>query len=348
MATADKPDTREKETEFTPFMAKEPIRLSINIVKTMICVPAKNGAVCSDREALKFIMLCKARGLNPFEGDAFLLGYMVEGEAQFSLITAHQAFLKRAETHPEYDGMESGVIVRREVPDPNDDEYTIDEIIDLPGDFYLDGDVVLGGWATVFFKHRSHHMHKRVRLQTFSTGKSRWGKDPAGMIVKVAEADSLRSSFPTLCGGMYLESEMESIDAVSTPAEADDTNKRARRAALPAPAGPSDFDLAMAGAAHETVPAEPKKTTKKQATKRESAEVAEAERFREIVEELGAAFEAGEPGEIRAIRDRECGPDGTLGTEAIKDIEARCRSALQALEAQEKAGVDDLFREQGK
>jgi phage recombination protein Bet len=185
--------------EFVPFMEREAIKLSVKIVTDMICVPTKKGHRCDEITAMKFIAMCKARLLNPFAGDAYLLGYDSDKHGpQFSLITAHQAFLKRAETHAEYDGMDSGVIVAR--PDG--------ELVDRVGDFTLIDDEIAGAWATVFFKNRTHPTKKRIRFSVFDTGQSRWEKDPAGMIVKVAEADALRSSFPSMLGGMYLAGEI--------------------------------------------------------------------------------------------------------------------------------------------
>jgi phage recombination protein Bet len=191
-------DKSEKHMEFVPHGTNDSIKLSISIVRNLIAVPTATGQVCSDNDAIKFMMMCKARRLNPFEGDAFLIGYDTKDGPKFSLITAHQAFLKRAETNPEYDGMMSGVIVKRG-----------DEIVDVEGDFHFDNDVILGGWAKVFFKNRSQPMHKRLRLSRFNTNRSQWAKDPAGMICKCAEADALRSSFPTMLGGMYLREEVE-------------------------------------------------------------------------------------------------------------------------------------------
>lgn len=187
--------------EFTPFMSKDSIKLSVSIVQNMVCVPTKSGKVCSSVQAMKFMMLCRARALNPFEGDAYLIGYDTQDGPQFSLITAHQAFLKRAETHPEYDGMESGVIV-------------LDKdgaIVERHGDFRLEADKLVGGWATVFFKERTHPMQKRLRLETFRKPFGVWKSDPEGMIVKCAEADALRSSFPTMLGGMYLEDSLPGV-----------------------------------------------------------------------------------------------------------------------------------------
>src|SRR5215831_9464138 len=192
---AAKTETENKEQrliEFVPFGAKDKVSLSIEMVKRLIAVKTKSGKNCSDEDAFKFMMMCHAKKLNPFEGDAFLIGYDNRDQPDkptFSLITAHQAFLKRAELHPEFDGMESGTIVLRN-----------GETVDLIGDWHMPNDNILGGWAKVHFKNRSHPMQKRVRLARFKKPFGIWNDDPAGMIVKCAEADALRSSFPTMLG----------------------------------------------------------------------------------------------------------------------------------------------------
>jgi phage recombination protein Bet len=190
----------EKVMIYSPFGApeKDTIKLTVKIVQDLIAVPTKSGKTCSEADAIRFMMMCKARRLNPFEGDAYLIGYDTQNGPKFSLITAHQAFLKRAEVHAEYDGMTSGVIL---LDDGN--------IVEREGDFHLPGETVVGGWATVFLKNRSHPTTRKIRLERFNTNMAQWAKDPAGMIVKCSEADSLRSSFPTLVGGLYLDGEIE-------------------------------------------------------------------------------------------------------------------------------------------
>jgi len=200
--------TEDKFTEYVPFGAQDKIKLSVGMIQNLVAVKTKSGKTCSDVDAIKFIAMCSARRLNPFEGDAYLIGYDGKDGPTFSLITAHQAFLKRAEMNSEYNGMKSGIIVQRD-----------DQVMDLEGDFYLDGDKVMGGWATVYFKTRTQSMHKRVRLKRFQKPYGIWQDDPAGMICKCAEADALRSSFPTMLGGLYLKEEVDSPSdsRVSTP-----------------------------------------------------------------------------------------------------------------------------------
>lgn len=186
------------EVSFVPFGSNSSIKLNVTIIKHYVCIPTKSGKLCSDRDAVRFMMLCRSRGLNPFEGDCFLQGYDGKNGPEFSLITAHQAFLKRAELHPEFNGMESGVIVKND-----------DKVINREGDFMLDEDVLLGAWATVHFKNRKVPMVERLNLRTFAKGYGRWEIDPAGMIVKCAQASALRTAFPTQIGGMYLREEIE-------------------------------------------------------------------------------------------------------------------------------------------
>lgn len=190
--------------EYVPFGASDKIRLSCNIIRRLIAQPTASGKLPDDNQCIKFQMMCQARRLNPFEGDAFMLGYDGKHGPQFSLITAHQAFLKRAELNPEYDGMESGVIVNR-------GEVVVEDV----GDFLMEGDQLIGGWAKVFFKNRSHPVYRRVNLKTFIKDTPVWRGNPAGMIVKCAEADALRSSFPTMLGGLYLKEEL--ADVVEPP-----------------------------------------------------------------------------------------------------------------------------------
>jgi len=193
----------ERAVEFVPLGGADKVRLTVRIIQNLVAVPTRSGKTCSERDALKFIMLCQSQRLNPFLGDCFLVGYDGQNGPEFSLITAHQALLKRAEVHPEYDGMESGVIVKA-------GEFTKE----LEGDFHTEDVALVGAWAKVHFKNRKHPSTDRIALRNFiKTTKSGeptkfWKENPAGQLVKCAEASALRKAFPTTCGGMYLREEI--------------------------------------------------------------------------------------------------------------------------------------------
>lgn len=188
--------TEEKSIEFVPHGSAEKIKLSVSIIKNLIAVRTKSGKTCSDHDALKFLMLCQAQHLNPFSGDAFLVGYDGKDGPTFSLITSHAAFLKRAESCEKYKGMESGII------------YEISgEIKEREGDFHIGDEKVVGGWAKVYRADRDKPVYRRVRMERFNKGFAQWQVDAAGMVVKCAESDALRSSFPAMLSGLYLEGE---------------------------------------------------------------------------------------------------------------------------------------------
>ncbi len=198
---------------FVPFGGKDEIELSIAVIKNMIAPKTKKGVAPSDIDCAKFMMLCKARELNPWEGDAFLVGYDKDGGgADFSIITAHQSLLKRAEACDGYDGLESGVVLLN----------SKNEMIEFVGDIIPAGHKLVGGWAKVFRKDRGRPMYKRIPLDAFQKNNQFWnGAKAAGMIVKCAEADALRASFPNKLSQMYVEGERQ-------PQREDDNDGNAR------------------------------------------------------------------------------------------------------------------------
>lgn len=210
----------EKEMEFVPFGAADKIKLSIKIVQTMIAVKTRSGATCSDADAIKFMMLCEAQRLNPFAGDAYLTGY--DGKdgapAKFSLITAHVAFLKRAEASPDFQGMESGVIILSGSEVDEKGVRSGGELVEREGDFYLPEEIVVGGWAKVFRKDRKP-TYRRLAVEQRKPNYSTPFWDPpkhAEQIVKCAEADALRSTFPSLLGGLHAPGEIYEVVTVKS------------------------------------------------------------------------------------------------------------------------------------
>lgn len=235
--------------EYVPYGAVDKIKLSADIIKAMVAVPTRSGRTCSDRDALKFMMLCQAQRLNPFAGDAFLVGYDgKDGTAKFSLITAHIALLKRAETSPDYEGMESGVILK------GDDG----QIIEREGDFALPEEEVVGGWARVFRKGRKPTYRRLAMSQRKPNYPSQFweGSKAIEQIVKCSEACALRDTFPTLLGGLYHEGEIVRVNdapgveipasklvevrsaVVEPPAEAEPEPPAEATAAAPDPSKP--------------------------------------------------------------------------------------------------------------
>lgn len=170
----------------------EDVNLSFQIVRNFLTRGSKD---VSDAEVVQFISLCKANKLNPFVGEAWLVKYDSKTPAQ--MLTARDAFMKRAEACTTYEGYQSGVIVIRN-----------NKVEEQEGEFFLPSDQVVGGWAKVYRSDRKFPIVSRVRLQEYNTGKSTWAGKPATMIQKVAEAHAFRKAFPMVMSGLYTPEEL--------------------------------------------------------------------------------------------------------------------------------------------
>lgn len=210
----------ERSVTYTPLAETDAIKLTVGMVRNVIAVPTRSGQTPSDRDLMNFVMLCKSRRLNPFVGDAYLVGYDSKDGPTFSLITSVAALRKRAEAHPQFDGCSRGLIV-----EIDGEPKRIDDQV------YFGSGKVLGAWADVHRKDHSVPYREAVKLEVYSTGRSRWAKDPEGMICKVAESAALRRAFPSELAGMYLAEEFGDDDGTQIqPHEA--RPKRARRTEL--------------------------------------------------------------------------------------------------------------------
>ena len=165
------------------------VELSISDIRRSLCPKA------TDQEAANFLQLCRGMGLNPFVRDAYLIKY---GDKEASMVVGKDAFTKRADAHPQFGGMESGVIVRIGDKEP----------VNRKGTLVLDGESLVGGWARVARSDRKLDTDTTVSFKEFDTGRSMWQKMPGTMIEKVAIVKALRTAFPATFSGLYDQAEM--------------------------------------------------------------------------------------------------------------------------------------------
>lgn len=173
-----------------------------------------NGEV-TDKEVAMYVQLCKAQQLNPFLKEAYLIKYSDKQPA--SIVVSKDAFTKRAEAHPQYDGMKSGIIVMSKDG----------KITEREGAFHLPNENVVGGWARVYRKDKKTETYDSVAYDEYAVKDSNgninimWHSKPATMIQKVAEVHALRRAFPERLSGMYVEEETDRAQVVSTMSEED-------------------------------------------------------------------------------------------------------------------------------
>ena len=215
-----------RSTSYIPLAESREITLTIPLVKQHLSQPTKSGKPPTDSDCVKYIMMCMQRGLNPWVGDCYLLGYDQKSQIwennqkkevwlpKFSMVVSIQALLKRAEIArtaegaTAFDGIESGVIVLRIVPGSQSGEQ---EIVERPGDLVLSGETLVGGWAKAYRKDRRLPFYQRLKLETYSRDTAIWKKDAAGMLVKCSECGSLRQAFPSDVGGLFLDEEIKAF-----------------------------------------------------------------------------------------------------------------------------------------
>lgn len=184
------------------------VTLSPQIVKNYLVSGDKDRVTI--QEVAMFINLCKFSGLNPWLKEAYCIKY---GNEPATMVVGKEAFQKRAESHPAFDGCESGIMVIH--PEVGEIEYR-------KGSFKLQDEMIIGGWAEVWRKDRGHSTRIEVSFDEYAGRKNdgslnkQWSKKPGTMIRKVALVQALREAFPNSFGGMYSAEEQGAVEAEYT------------------------------------------------------------------------------------------------------------------------------------
>jgi len=166
------------------------VSLSANVIAKYLVRGYKENI--TKEEVMNFLFLCKYNKLNPFINEAYLVKF---GEVA-QMVIGKDVYIKRANRNKDYNGHKAGIIVVRN-----------EKIEEVEGTFYLDTDVLVGGWAEVHFKGKIP-LKTTVKLSEYNTNKSIWKGKPATMIRKVALSHALREAFPEEVTGMYGEEEV--------------------------------------------------------------------------------------------------------------------------------------------
>lgn len=178
----------------------EPIRLTANMVQSFL---ANGNSRITQQETMMFLSLCKYQKLNPFTKEAYIIKF---GNSPAQIIVSKEAFMKRAEANPNFDGFKAGCIATN--VDSIDPRYT-------EGAFILPDETLLGGWAEIYRKDRKIPTRVEISLSEFQKMKnghpsSTWASMPATMIRKTAIVNALREAFPNDLGSMSTEEDKQS------------------------------------------------------------------------------------------------------------------------------------------
>lgn len=174
----------------------------------------------SPQELQTLLAIVKNRNLNPFTKEVYFIKY---GNNPAQIVVSKDAFMKRAEQNPNYDGFESGVIYEDEKGELKTKKGVI-----LPRKATL-----IGGWCEVYRKDRSRPVYREVELSAYNTNKNWWQKAPGQMIEKVAIVAAVRDTFSEDVGGLYTSDEMEQAAPIDvTPRETQEDVKARKMAQI--------------------------------------------------------------------------------------------------------------------
>lgn len=183
----------DKELAFTSY-GGDKVHLSISLTKQYFC-PEASAAEC-----YVFNAWCQHNRLDPWKREAYLIKY---GGNPAQMVTAKEAFTRRAQHAEKYQGQQAGVVV-----------LTADRKLENRiGEIVLDDEELVGGWAKVFVKGYIEPIESSVSFRErcqYKDGKpmAKWATSPALMIRKCALVAALREAFPDDVGGLYVADEL--------------------------------------------------------------------------------------------------------------------------------------------
>lgn len=206
------------DNQITKYVASDGSEVELT-AQSVLQYVATGNAQPQPREVARFIALCQARKLNPMTGDCYLTVFNGREGPQASVIVSKDYFVRTAAQQPTFDGLEAGIIV-----------ISKGQPVERQGSTLLPGEQLVGGWAKVYDKNRSHPTYESVSFSEYNTGKKMWQSKPATMIRKVALVQALREAYPLAYAGLYDSSEMPEPQQAAIPAPAPDQAMDERKA----------------------------------------------------------------------------------------------------------------------
>lgn len=162
--------------------AKETLELKKSDLRTL--APKAN-----DSELRIFHHFCKTYDLDPFNKEI----YLIELGGKLTPVMSRDGYLKIANRHPMFDGMESDCVYQGDMLTRREDSsicitYSEDHI-------NFDRTKLIGAYANVFRKDRTISSTVFVNLKNHQKHNKIWEQYPNDMILKVAELHALKRAF---------------------------------------------------------------------------------------------------------------------------------------------------------
>lgn len=150
-----------------------------------------------------FMYLCEQYGLDPIKKEIWFIKY---GSATPIIQTSRDGYLKIANTHPQFDGLESDVVYQGDTLLKRQNGSILISYADEHMKF--EKGKLRGAFCNVFRKDRSIAVSIFVSIQDYAKdGSTIWKQYPNAMILKVAESMALKRAFAI--SGLVTKEEIE-------------------------------------------------------------------------------------------------------------------------------------------
>jgi len=171
------------------------MELNVDLIRRTIC---KNS---SEDDFQTLIHLARQYNLDPLKKEIWFIGY----GGKSTIITGRDGYLKIANQDPNFDGIESDVVYIGDKVTKRDDGSFLIEL----GEEHLQFNKgkLAGAYCNVFRKDRSKASSTYVSLKDYYKKGNIWDQYTNAMILKVAEAISLKKAF--CISGLVTSEEIE-------------------------------------------------------------------------------------------------------------------------------------------
>ncbi|MBM3893704.1 phage recombination protein Bet [Candidatus Dependentiae bacterium] len=159
----------------------------------------------TDEEFRAFMYLCNAYSLDPLKKEIYFIKYA----GKSTIITSRDGYLKIANLHEQFDGLESDVVYQGDVLTKRDDGSL--HIAYGQEHLAFDKTKLSGAFCSVFRKDRSKATTVFVSIKEYYKREAPiWQQYTNAMILKVAEAMALKRAFAI--SGLVTKEEIEDKD----------------------------------------------------------------------------------------------------------------------------------------
>lgn len=159
--------------------------------QSMLSLLKSTVAIGATEDELKMLLyLSKEYNLDPLKKEIYLIKY----SGRSSILTSRDGYLKIANEHPEFNGLESDVVYHGDKLSKREDGSLLIEY--GPEHLAFDKPKLTGAFCSVFRKDRTKATTVFVSIRDYyKKGAPIWEQYTNAMILKVAEAMALKRAF---------------------------------------------------------------------------------------------------------------------------------------------------------